>query len=76
MNDIVKAVDQVSVMIQDISEAGAQQSRSLGGIGSAVSQLDQMTQQNVALVEQSSAAAASLQDQAQRLTGTVGHFHC
>ena len=76
MDDIVRAVGQVSTMIQDISEAGAQQSRSLGEIGSAVSQLDQMTQQNAALVEQSSAAAASLQDQAQRLTGTVGHFHC
>jgi len=43
-------------------------------VNSAVSQLDQLTQQNAALVEQSAAAAESLKDQASRLTDVVGHF--
>ena len=43
-------------------------------VGSAISNLDQMTQQNAALVEESAAAASGLQDQAERLARTVGQF--
>ena len=46
----------------------------IGQVGSAVSQLDQATQQNAALVEQSAAAAESLNQQATRLTALVGAF--
>ena len=47
----------------------------IGQINTAVSQLDQMTQQNAALVEQSAAAAESLKDQATMLTSLVAKFH-
>jgi len=74
MNEIVGSVQRVSDMIGEITAAAAEQSDGIGQVNSAVAQLDQMTQQNAALVEQSSAAAASLKDQATRLAGVVGTF--
>ena len=59
---------------QQPSLAAVEQSSGIGQVGSAVSDLDQMTQQNAALVEQSAAAAGSLKSQAQRLSGLVGTF--
>jgi len=61
-------------MISEISAASNEQSQGIGQVNVAVSQLDQMTQQNAALVEESAAAAESLQDQAQRLSGIIGTF--
>ena len=64
----------VSQTINAITAAVSEQSDGIGEINTAVGQLDQMTQQNAALVEQSAAAASSLQDQAQRLAQAVGVF--
>ncbi|MDT8998146.1 methyl-accepting chemotaxis protein [Paucibacter sp. APW11] len=74
MEEIVASVRQVSDMIVRITAATAEQSEGIGKISDAVTQLDHMTQQNAALVEQSAAAAESLQDQAERLAGVVGSF--
>ena len=74
MQTIVQQVRQVSHMMQDIATAAAEQRTGIAQVGSAVSSLDQMTQQNAALVEQSAAAASGLKDQAERLTATVGQF--
>lgn len=64
-------VESVSRLIAAISSASAEQSSGLAQIGIAVGQLDQTTQQNAALVEQSAAAALSLQGQAARLSEAV-----
>ena len=74
MGEIVASVRRVSEVIGQISTAAAAQSEGIGQVNSAVAELDQMTQQNAALVEQSAAAAMSLRDQAQRLTEVVGAF--
>jgi methyl-accepting chemotaxis protein len=60
--------------IGEITSASAEQSCGLGQVNGAVVQLVQMTQQNAALVEQSAAAAQSLNEQARRLNGLVGTF--
>jgi methyl-accepting chemotaxis protein len=67
-------VQRVSDIIGEITAAAAEQSDGIGQVNTAVTQLDQMTQQNAALVEQSAAAAESLKDQADRLTRVVGGF--
>jgi len=67
MQEIVQQVSQVAERIQDISTATHEQSHGIGQANAAIGQLDQMTQQNAALVEQSAAAAAHLQQQGHRL---------
>jgi len=74
MADIVQRVQQVSAIVAEISQASAEQEAGIGQIGRAVNDLDTMTQQNAALVEQSSAAAESLKGQAAQLTHTVSLF--
>jgi len=74
MGDIVDQVRRVSALIAEISDASDEQSRGIGQIGDAVTQLDQVTQQNAALVEESAAAAESLRVQADALARTVGTF--
>ncbi|MFT3666520.1 methyl-accepting chemotaxis protein [Piscinibacter sp.] len=74
MGEIVASVQRVTDIIGEITAAAAEQSDGIGQINTAVTQLDQMTQQNAALVEQSAAAAESLKDQAQRLNRVVGAF--
>jgi methyl-accepting chemotaxis protein len=74
MNEIVASVQRVNDIIGGISAAAAQQSDGIGQVNGAVSQLDEMTQRNAALVEQSAAAAESLKDQANRLAQVVGEF--
>ncbi len=74
MAEIVASVQRVSDVIGEITAAASEQSSGIGQVNSAVGQLDQMTQQNAALVEESAAAAESLKDQAARLTGLVGRF--
>jgi|CXWL01.1.fsa_nt_gi methyl-accepting chemotaxis protein len=74
MGEIVASVQRVSDIIGEISAAGADQSSGIGQVNTAVTQLDQMTQQNAALVEQSAAAAESLKEQANRLGAVVGTF--
>jgi methyl-accepting chemotaxis protein len=74
MNEIVASVQRVSDIIGEITASAAEQSDGIGQVNTAVVQLDQMTQQNAALVEQSAAAAESLKDQAIRLNQVVGAF--
>ena len=74
MGDIVDQVRRVSQLITEISAASGEQSTGIGQIGDAVSQLDQVTQHNAALVEESAAAAESLRVQADSLTRTVATF--
>ncbi len=61
-------------LMDDISLATREQSQGVGQVGSAVHSLDQATQQNAALVEQSSAAATSLAEQSRRLADEVSFF--
>ena len=75
MNEIVGSVQRVSNIINDITMASAEQSQGITQVNSAVVQLDEMTQQNAALVEQGAAAAESLKVQAIRLTEVVRTFH-
>ena len=74
MNEIVASVQRVSDIIGEITAAAAEQSDGIGQVNTAVTQLDQMTQQNAALVEESAAAAESLREQAMRLNQVVGTF--
>jgi methyl-accepting chemotaxis protein len=74
MNDIVASVQRVSDIIGEISAAAAEQSSGLAQVSGNVGQLDQATQQNAALVEESAAAAESLKEQAQRLGDAVSGF--
>jgi methyl-accepting chemotaxis protein len=74
MSDIVASVQRVTDIIGEITAAASEQSQGIGQVNVAVVQLDQMTQQNAALVEESAAAAESLKDQAQRLTEIVSVF--
>jgi methyl-accepting chemotaxis protein len=74
MKEIVSSVQRVSDIIGEISAAATEQSSGIGQVNNAVVQLDQMTQQNAALVEESAAAAESLKEQATRLSGVVSRF--
>ncbi|MDM7949084.1 methyl-accepting chemotaxis protein [Hydrogenophaga sp.] len=74
MNEIVGSVQRVSDIIGEITAASGEQSDGIGQVNVAVNQLDQMTQQNAALVEESAAAAESLKDQAARLAQVVQVF--
>jgi methyl-accepting chemotaxis protein len=74
MNEIVASVQRVSDIIGEITAATAEQSSGIGQVNGSVADLDSMTQQNSALVEQSAAAAESLKQQANLLAGVVGRF--
>ena len=74
MTEIVASVQRVSDIIGEISAATGEQSAGIGQISGAVTDLDHMTQQNAALVEESAAAAESLKEQATRLASLVGTF--
>ena len=74
MEDIVAQVQRVSDLIGEISSATGEQTIGISQVGEAVMQLDQVTQQNAALVEQSAAAADSLKHQAARLSEIVSVF--
>ena len=74
MSEIVGSVQRVSDIIGEITAATREQSDGIAQVNTAVNQLDQMTQQNAALVEESAAAAASLRDQASQLASAVQVF--
>ncbi len=74
IDDVVANAQRVADIIGEITAATSEQSQGISQVHTAVSQLDQMTQQNAALVEESAAAAESLKDQAQRLTEAVKVF--
>jgi methyl-accepting chemotaxis protein len=74
MDDIVAQVGRVNTLVGEIASASHEQSQGIGQVGDAVSQLDHVTQQNAALVEESAAAAESLKVQAARLEELMGAF--
>jgi len=74
MADIVVQVRRVNDLIAEISSASMEQSSGISQVGDAVAQLDQVTQQNAALVEESAAAADSLKQQAANLAEVVSVF--
>ena len=74
MTEVVQAIQRVSDIVGEISSASAEQSSGMGQISQAVNQLDQTTQQNAALVEQSAAAALGLKRQADELQTAVSVF--
>jgi len=74
IREIVANAHKVSAFINEISSASGEQASGLSSVNGAVAELDQMTQQNAALVEQSAAAALALSAQAQRLSELVAVF--
>jgi methyl-accepting chemotaxis protein len=74
ISQVVESVRSVSTLMARIVEATQQQTGGIGEVNDAVTQIDQMTSQNAALVEQASAAATSLRDQSSRLVDAVGRF--
>ncbi len=75
MGEIVESVRRVSDLIGEITASTTEQRDGIGQVNQAVANLDQMTQQNAALVEEASAAAASMSEQAQRLAQVVSVFN-
>ncbi|WP_397533938.1 methyl-accepting chemotaxis protein [Roseateles sp.] len=74
MQEIVASVQRVADIIGEISAAAREQADGINQVNAAVTQLDQMTQQNAALVEESAAAAESMKDQSQRLGEVISVF--
>jgi methyl-accepting chemotaxis protein len=74
MGQVVAAIRKVTDIVGEISAASSDQSTGVSQIGEAVSQMDQVTQQNAALVEEMAAAASSLQSQAAALVRVVAVF--
>jgi methyl-accepting chemotaxis protein len=74
MTEIVASIQRVTDIMGEISAASHEQSDGVAQVGNAVTQMDQATQQNAALVEESAAAAASLKGQAERLVQAVAVF--
>ena len=75
MEEIVSSVRRVSDLIGEITASSTEQRDGIAQVNQAVTHLDQMTQQNAALVEESTAAAASMRDQAQHLANVVSVFN-
>ena len=74
MGDIVDSIQRVTDIMGEISSATLEQTSGIEQVNQAVSQMDQVTQQNAALVEEAAAAASALHDQAAALTAVVQVF--
>ena len=74
MTEVVNSIRRVTDIMGEISAASTEQSLGVAQVGEAVTQMDQATQQNAALVEESAAAAGSLQTQAEQLVQAVSVF--
>jgi methyl-accepting chemotaxis protein len=74
MEEIVTSVKRVSDLIAEIAQAGREQSSGIGQVNAAVTQMEQVVQQNATLVEEASAATESLRAQAGALLETMGRF--
>jgi len=74
MGEIVQSVRRVNEILDEISNASREQSEGIEQVNRAVGEMDQVTQQNAALVEQAAAAAHSLRDQAEALRDAVTRF--
>jgi methyl-accepting chemotaxis protein len=74
MQEVVESVKRVSDMISEITAAGQEQSTGVDQINNAIMQMDSVTQQNAALVEEAAAAAATMQEQSENLVKVVSVF--
>jgi len=74
MSDIVQSIGRVTTLVGEIASLGREQSTGIGGVSRAISQMDQVTQQNAALVEQAAAAAERMSTEAQLLRESVMVF--
>jgi methyl-accepting chemotaxis protein len=74
MSEIIRSVRHVTGIMDEISAASVEQSHGIDQVAKAIAQMDEVTQQNAALVEQAAAAAGSLEDQASKLRATVSVF--
>ncbi|HZV64830.1 MAG TPA: methyl-accepting chemotaxis protein [Telluria sp.] len=74
MDEVVASIGRVTSIMREISGANDEQHAGIEQVNDAVAQMDQVTQQNAALVEEAAAAAASMQDQAARLLEVVSTF--
>ena len=74
MQDVVASIQRVTDIVGEISLASQEQSEGVATVSHSITQMDQATQQNAALVEESAAAAASLRDQADQLVQAVAGF--
>ncbi|MBI3481169.1 MAG: chemotaxis protein, partial [Nitrosomonadales bacterium] len=74
MEEIVSSIRRVTDIMSEITAASAEQSQGIEQVNTAITQMDEVTQQNAALVEEAAAAAESLEEQAQNLAVAVGTF--
>ncbi|WP_304657621.1 methyl-accepting chemotaxis protein [Caballeronia sp. Lep1P3] len=74
MQRVGTAIQRVTDIMGEIASASNEQSRGIEQVNQAISQMDEVTQQNAALVEEAAAAAGSMEDQAKQLTAAVGEF--
>jgi methyl-accepting chemotaxis protein-1 (serine sensor receptor) len=74
MQKVGTAIRRVTDIMGEIASASHEQSQGIEQVNQAITQMDQVTQQNAALVEEAAAAASSLEDQAEHLRATVGVF--
>ena len=75
MSEIVESIQQVTAIMAEIAVASVEQTSGIEEINLAITQMDEVTQQNAALVEEATAAAQSLLDQAAHLSNVVSHFN-
>lgn len=74
MEKVVTSIKRVNDIMSEIAAASAEQATGIDEVGKAITQMDEVTQQNAALVEEAAAAAESLQSQAEQLTERVASF--
>ncbi|MDR7231601.1 methyl-accepting chemotaxis protein [Caulobacter sp. BE264] len=75
LQTIVGKVGEIDTLIREIAQSSQEQSTGLGEVNVAVNQMDQVTQQNAAMVEEATAAAASLRHEADELDNLIARFH-
>jgi methyl-accepting chemotaxis protein len=74
MNEVVESVRRVTDIMSEIMAASLEQSAGIEQVNRAITQMDEVTQQNAALVEEAAAASSAMQDEAHRLSDAVGVF--
>ena len=74
LGEIVSAVDKVALMIQDVNNASREQNSGISQINQAVTQMDEMTQQNAALVEETSAASRAMSEESVNMNALISFF--
>ncbi len=75
LNDILTSIKRVADIVADIAAASQEQASGIDQVNGAISQMDEMTQQNAALVEESAAAGHALEEQSRELNRLMGFFH-